>query len=457
MKTRWLSSIVFLFLLGALLLTTGVVQAQNPQPYSIEGGGGPGPVESAFTYQGMLKMGGAPVNGTCDFVFTLWDQSGSGAPPSGGNQIGAADVQLGVSVAKGLFTVVLNGTRKFETDPVNNYAFNGQGRWLQIGVACPAGSVAITTLSPRQPLWAVPYAISLMPGARIEGAEYQNLKVVNTTTVTGIPAGVTGEMKNSTDGVGVYGSNEVNTSGATGMGVWGRTWSPYGIGVKGTGLNGAIGVFAEGNGIYYNHPALYAYNSNTTAGEPGGVAIYARNDSGDATIIAHNTKGGDNYRALNTAGNYVVFRVDTNGHVYTSGVNAPGADVAEQFAVSSTAASEPGTLMVIDPEHPGQLKASSSAYDTKVAGVVSGAGGLQPGVTLSEQNGVAIALAGRVYVKAEARSGAIVPGDLLTSSDLPGYAMKASDRSRAAGAVIGKAMTGLSAGTGLVLVLVSLQ
>ena len=51
----------------------------------------------------------------------------------------------------------------------------------------------------------------------------------------------------------------------------------------------------------------------------------------------------------------------------------------------------------------------------------------------------------------------IAPGDLLTSSDLPGYAMKASDRSRAAGAVIGKSMTGLESGTGLVLVLVSLQ
>ncbi len=131
--------------------------------------------------------------------------------------------------------------------------------------------------------------------------------------------------------------------------------------------------------------------------------------------------------------------------------------MAEQFMVSNTVTPEPGTLMVIDAEHPGQLKPSSSAYDSKVAGIVSGAGGLQPGVTLSEQDGVAVALAGRVYVRAEALSGAIVPGDLLTSSDMPGYAMKASDRERAQGAVIGKAMTGLESGTGLVLVLVSLQ
>ena len=49
-------------------------------------------------------------------------------------------------------------------------------------------------------------------------------------------------------------------------------------------------------------------------------------------------------------------------------------------------------------------------------------------------------------------------GDLLTTSDMPGYAMKVTDYDRANGAIIGKAMTGLPAGDkGLVLVLVSLQ
>ena len=51
----------------------------------------------------------------------------------------------------------------------------------------------------------------------------------------------------------------------------------------------------------------------------------------------------------------------------------------------------------------------------------------------------------------------IQPGDMLTTSGTPGHAMKAIDRERAFGAVIGKAMTGLSEGKGLVLVLVNLQ
>jgi hypothetical protein len=62
-----------------------------------------------------------------------------------------------------------------------------------------------------------------------------------------------------------------------------------------------------------------------------------------------------------------------------------------------------------------------------------------------------------VYVKATASNGVIQPGDLLATSDMPGYAMKATDPDRSHGAIIGKALTGLDKGEGLVLVLVNLQ
>ena len=48
-------------------------------------------------------------------------------------------------------------------------------------------------------------------------------------------------------------------------------------------------------------------------------------------------------------------------------------------------------------------------------------------------------------------------GDLLTTSHVPGHAMKATDRERSYSAVMGKAMSSLDEGTGLVLVLVNLQ
>jgi hypothetical protein len=74
-----------------------------------------------------------------------------------------------------------------------------------------------------------------------------------------------------------------------------------------------------------------------------------------------------------------------------------GADVAEPFAVVDTA--EPGDVMVIDEQHPGSLKVSHAAYDYKVAGIVSGAGGLAPGVVLGAGDAavgqVRVALSGR--------------------------------------------------------------
>lgn len=138
-----------------------------------------------------------------------------------------------------------------------------------------------------------------------------------------------------------------------------------------------------------------------------------------------------------------------------------GADLAENFHSTDFVKPEPGTVMIIDEQNEGKLKTSSIAYDRKVVGIVSGAGNIKTGVTL-QQEGVMdgdlpVTVVGRVYCKAEALNGAIQPGDLVTTSTMPGYCMKASDNARANGATIGKAMTGLKTGTGLVLVLVNLQ
>jgi hypothetical protein len=122
---------------------------------------------------------------------------------------------------------------------------------------------------------------------------------------------------------------------------------------------------------------------------------------------------------------------------------------------------EPGTVVIIDSENPGQLKSSTKAYDRKVAGVISGAGGINHGIRMG-QDGVMdgenlVAMTGRVYVKCTAENGAIQAGDLLTTAGTGGHAMRADDPDRSFGAVIGKAMTPLDTGTGLVLVLVNLQ
>ena len=90
-----------------------------------------------------------------------------------------------------------------------------------------------------------------------------------------------------------------------------------------------------------------------------------------------------------------------------------------------------------------------------------GAGGVNHGIRMG-QDGVLdgdtlVAMTGRVYVRCSAENGAITPGDLLTTAALEGHAMRATDGARSFGAVIGKAMSSLDEGTGLVLVLVNLQ
>lgn len=137
-----------------------------------------------------------------------------------------------------------------------------------------------------------------------------------------------------------------------------------------------------------------------------------------------------------------------------------GADLAEPFQMSGKDIPK-GALVVIDEENPGRLKKSERAYDTRVAGIVSGANGINPGISLHQDGALEgsdnVALSGRVFALADASEAPIKPGDLLTTSATPGHAMKVMDHAQAQGAIIGKAMSSLEKGKGMVLVLVSLQ
>jgi len=301
------------------------------------GGGGAGLMNPGFTYQGELKNAGNAVTGSCDFQFGLWDSY------TVGSQIGST-IQLNtVSVIGGLFTVALNDLAQFYPSGVPT--FEGDARYLEIATRCPAGSGSFTTLTPRQLLYSAPYALGLLPGARMLGDAYQTLKIQNTTTQTGVPAGVTGEMKASFDGVGVYGSNELTTSGATGMGMWGRTYSPSGVGVKGTGVNGAVGVYAEGSGIGTGHAALYATNTNTGTIEPAGIAIYASSSSADTTIVARNSGTGDVFRSFNSAASAIVYSISNAGKVWASAVQVYGSgDLSVGGPITSGGTVTVGTL-----------------------------------------------------------------------------------------------------------------
>jgi hypothetical protein len=151
-----------------------------------------------------------------------------------------------------------------------------------------------------------------------------------------------------------------------------------------------------------------------------------------------------------------------DGNVIVTGdICCPGADCAEQFDISSSSTVHAGMVMSIRDD--GSLGISGTPYDRRVAGVVSGAGSFRPGIVLDKtalcETGERkpIALVGKVYCWADAQYSPIVTGDLLTTSPTPGHAMKASDRERAFGAVLGKALKPLTDGCALIPMLIALQ
>jgi hypothetical protein len=180
--------------------------------------------------------------------------------------------------------------------------------------------------------------------------------------------------------------------------------------------------------------------------------IMARNNGAAATLFL-NHEGGEVHVGQGSGG---------TGRLVTPILEITGgADLSEGFEVGG-ADVRPGMVVVIDPANPGQLVSSTHAYDKKVAGIISGAGGVSTGLVMGQLGSVAdgrypVALTGRVWCLVDASEHAIEPGDLLTTSNTPGHAMTAADHHAAQGAIIGKAMTALEEGQGLVLVLVSLQ
>ena len=139
-----------------------------------------------------------------------------------------------------------------------------------------------------------------------------------------------------------------------------------------------------------------------------------------------------------------------------------GSDLSEFFDLTDYENIEKGMVVSIDTENPGHLVISTESYDKKVAGIVSGANDIEPGLIMSQKGTIAdgehlVALSGRVYCLVDATEHPIEIGDQLTTSEIPGYAMKVIDHEKARGAIIGKAMTSLKSGKGLVLVLVTLQ
>lgn len=183
-----------------------------------------------------------------------------------------------------------------------------------------------------------------------------------------------------------------------------------------------------------------------------GSGVFGRNDRGIG--VAGHSDGGIGIKGSGKLAGRFEGDVEVTGDV-----RLMNADCAEEWDLAPAEEAVPGSVMVLDAD--GRLEVCTSAYDPKVVGVLSGAGGYRPALVLDRQSeGTGrrnLAVLGKVCCMVDAAYGSISVGDLLTSSPTPAHAMRASDRDRSFGSVIGKALGPLRDGSGCIPILVALQ
>jgi hypothetical protein len=208
------------------------------------------------------------------------------------------------------------------------------------------------------------------------------------------------------------------------------------------GGNAQVFVGAQGN-----EGDLYVYDSN------GREAL--RFDGGTAQMWLGAEDNEGDLRIRNDAGNETIHLNGATGDIILS-----NGDAAEDFDVADLAEALPGTVMVLEGD--GRLHPCTTANDRRVIGVVAGAGAYRPGVILDRDPAkgtlrAPISIMGKVTVRADGSVDPIGIGDLLTTSAKTGCAQRIGDPASAFGAVLGKALTPLERGVGLVDMLVTLQ
>lgn len=429
-------------------------------------------VAAAISYQGRLvdPGTGAPLSGTYDLEFTFWSLAEEGS------QIGAILSRNAQTIANGLYSTQL------EVDPAD---VNGQELWLQIRVRSTGRTWE--TLSPRVQVLPTAYALSLRPGAQIQGepTEWNDGWVLNVNMEGAYPVASAIRATTAT-------GSAVRGDSTGGYGVVGYTDDGYAVAGYDSGSEqgrGYGGYFSSNTGV-----GVYGYSSaTTTATNPWAPGVFGRSLNGagvrgyspDTGVVGHSTE----YHGVDG----VTERVDNNyglytfDNLYSLNYHLMGA-VMQVVQNGGSEALEPGDVVAfsgmaapLEQNGPPVIRVAgvTSANSTAVAGVVYSRfniqtviGGGQPApndaeVTLAGSvppgDYLLLVVQGPAQVKAGVTNGAIRPGDLLSAGKQTGHAGKAAMVSvegvemALPGAVFGKALEPLDAGQKLIYVYVTLQ
>jgi hypothetical protein len=244
------------------------------------------------------------------------------------------------------------------------------------------------------------------------------------------------------------------------------------------GLNDVNKVYVGGNNTGLNVDAQ-------STGQQTGIYIKAGSVTAGQTSTA--VAG---VAARNTTGSYYSGRFYASGSygtyygLWADVRSGQSIDIAE-YIYDSNKNTEAADVIVADPHNKESVIKSSIPYQSSVVGVVSTKPHLVMGseLIIDEETGATkpdvyvakLALCGRVPVKVTDENGPVKPGDLLTTSSVPGHAMKwslldvgtatdfedlkriLSENERRRNAIIGKALESHDSGTGQIVVLIAVK
>lgn len=267
------------------------------------------PAGTSFTYQGRLHDAGTPATGIYDLEFNLFGDL------IGGPQLGTTVTVDDQDVTDGLFVVTLD---------FGPGAFDGNERWLEIGVRQGGSTDTYTTLSPRQPLDAAPYALysTTAPWAGLTGVPVGFADGVDDDgggDITEVAAadGLTGGGSSGPVALAVdfSGSGSATTVPRSDHDHWGQSWTGSGTGLTASSSNeyglygrstSLIGVHGRSDGSYGVGGYFYALGDQS--GTDYSAGAMGRNDSQNTDgfgVVGHHYWSGVGVGAWSYSGNII--------------------------------------------------------------------------------------------------------------------------------------------------------